>query len=79
VTKALNNNSTQIRRALSKMVTMKFLPRLKFKLDESFDEASKIEELLRQPQVLADINAPDSSSNDDADMSDNPLDDLLDT
>ncbi len=78
VTKALNKNSSQIRSALSKMVTMKFLPRLKFKLDESFDEASKIEKILRSPQVQADINAPDRYANGDSPVSDTPLDDMLD-
>jgi len=68
VTKALNKNSAPIRASLSKMVTMKFLPRLKFKLDESFDEASNIERLLRDPQVAADIAAPDSDDKDDQDF-----------
>jgi ribosome-binding factor A len=67
VTKALNKNSAHIRGALSKMVTMKFLPRLKFKLDESFDEAANIEAILRRPQVLADINAPDTPEASDTD------------
>lgn len=65
VTKALNKNSAHIRGELSNMVTMKFLPRLKFKLDESFDEASHIEALLRNPKVAADIAAPDDDDLED--------------
>jgi len=61
VTKALNKNNAHIRGVLSGMVDMKFLPRLKFKLDESFDEASHIEALLRDPKVAADIAAPDDA------------------
>ena len=73
ITKALNKNSAYIRGGLAKMVNMKFLPRLKFKLDESFDEASKIERLLRDPVVAADIAAPDVDLDDDS--NDTPLDD----
>jgi len=57
VTKALNRNSAFIRGALSKVVNMKFSPQLKFKIDESFDEASHIESLLRDPKVRRDIES----------------------
>lgn len=69
VTKALNRNSAFIRGEMSKVVHMKYMPRLKFKLDESFDEASHIDQILRDPQVVADVAAgaaaPDSSGNGD--------------
>ena len=38
---------------------MKFSPQLKFLLDESFDEASHIEALLRDPRVAQDLAASD--------------------
>jgi len=57
ITKALNNNSAHIRGAMSKMLHMKYMPRLKFKLDESFDEASHIDAILRDPKVVADVAA----------------------
>ena len=57
VTKALNRNSAFIRGAMSKVVDMKFSPQLTFKIDESFDEASHIESLLRDPKVRRDIES----------------------
>jgi len=68
VTKALNKNSAFIRGQMSKVVHMKFSPRLKFKLDESFDEASHIGALLRDPKVAQDIAVPtdDEDANSDS-------------
>ena len=37
-----------VRKALSKKITMKFLPRISFVNDESFDYAEKIEKLIRK-------------------------------
>ena len=37
-----------VRKVLSKKVTMKFLPKLLFVKDESFDYAEKIESLIKQ-------------------------------
>lgn len=65
ITKALNNNSAFIRGEMSKVVHMKYMPRLKFKLDESFDEASHIDTLLRDPKVVADVAAGSDESQDD--------------
>jgi len=64
VTKALNKNSAHIRGELSKVVHMKYMPRLKFKLDESFDEASHIDALLRDEKVAADVAASDDLQED---------------
>jgi ribosome-binding factor A len=57
VTKALNKNSTFLRGELSKIVHMKYMPRLIFKIDESFDEASHIDALLKNPKVQQDLKA----------------------
>jgi ribosome-binding factor A len=65
VTKALNKNSAHIRGAMSKLVHMKYMPRLKFKLDESFDEASHIDTLLRDPKVVADVAANGDENQED--------------
>lgn len=55
VTKALNEQSAQIRGLISPRLTMKYMPRLKFKLDESFDTATHIDHLLKDPRVKQDI------------------------
>lgn len=57
ITKALNKNSAFIRGEMSKVVHMKYMPRLIFKIDESFDEASHIDALLKNPKVQQDLKA----------------------
>ena len=44
----LKDNSFMVRKILSKKVTMKFLPKIFFKKDESFEYAEKIENLIKQ-------------------------------
>ena len=46
----LKEFSFVIRKVLSKKITMKFLPKLLFVKDESFDYAEKIENLIKQTQ-----------------------------
>ena len=45
---SLKEFSFVIRKTLSKKITMKFLPKLLFVKDESFDYAEKIENLIKQ-------------------------------
>ena len=44
----LKKNSFLIRKTLSKKIIMKFLPKILFAKDESFDYAEKIENLIKQ-------------------------------
>jgi|TARA_B110000438_G_C15356161_1_gene454296 ribosome-binding factor A len=46
--KKLKENSFLIRKALSKKIIMKFLPKILFAKDESFEYAEKIENLIKQ-------------------------------
>ena len=48
VIEKLKEFSFVIRKVLSKKITMKFLPKLLFVKDESFDYAEKIENLIKQ-------------------------------
>ena len=66
IIKALNRNSAYIRGEMSKVVHMKYMPRLKFKLDDSFDEASHIDALLKDPKVQRDIATTDETSEEGA-------------
>ena len=50
VIERLKEYSFLIRKILSKKVFMKFLPKLLFRKDESFEYAEKIENLIRQTQ-----------------------------
>ena len=73
IVKALNKHSNFLRGELSRAVTMKYMPRLKFLLDDSFDEATLIDGLLRDPHVaqdLQDLNATDDQY-DEEDAADN--------
>jgi len=58
VLKALNSHASFIRGEISPRLTMKYMPKLKFLGDDSFDEASKMEKLLADPKVRQDTRKP---------------------
>ena len=55
VLKALRTNTAFLQREVAHRVRMKYAARLKFLLDESFDEAGHIDSLLRDPKVARDL------------------------
>ena len=55
VVKALRQNTAFLQREVAKRLGLKFAPKLKFRSDESFDEADRIEKLLRDPKVARDL------------------------
>lgn len=55
VVAALNRHAGYIRGQISPRLTMKYIPRLVFLRDESYDEAQHIETLLRDPRVRQDL------------------------
>lgn len=65
VVDGLNRNSKYIRGQLSRLVRMKYLPRLKFAGDSSFGEADHIEQLLHSPHVAQDLNKSDDAADRD--------------
>jgi ribosome-binding factor A len=62
VLKALAANKPFIRSAVARRVNLKFAPDLRFRIDERFAEAERIEKLLRTPAVQRDLE-PDSDGN----------------
>lgn len=56
VLKALRTNTAYLQREVAARVRMKYAARLKFIADESFDEGSHIDRLLRDPQVARDLD-----------------------
>ncbi|NVE93423.1 30S ribosome-binding factor RbfA [Altererythrobacter lutimaris] len=56
VVKALRQNTAYLQREVAKRLGLKFAPKLKFCSDESFDEADRIEKLLRDPKVARDLS-----------------------
>ncbi len=59
VLKALRTNTAYLQREVAHRVKMKYAARLKFLPDESFDEGSHIEALLRDPKVARDLGEDD--------------------
>jgi len=55
VVTALRQNTAYLQREVAKRLGLKFAPKLKFRADESFDEADRIEKLLRDPKVARDL------------------------
>lgn len=55
VLKALRTNTAYLQREVATRVKMKYAARLKFLADESFDEGSHIDALLRDPKVARDL------------------------
>jgi len=54
---ALERNKRWLRGALAKRIDMKFMPELRFRIDETFDEADRIDRLLRSPAVARDLKS----------------------
>jgi ribosome-binding factor A len=56
---ALDRNKKFLRGEIARRVNLKFAPDIRFRVDDRFDEAERIEKLLRTPAVQRDL-APDS-------------------
>ena len=55
VIKALRTNTAYLQREVAARVRQKYAAKLKFLADESFDEGTHIDTLLRAPQVAQDL------------------------
>ncbi len=56
---ALDRNKKFLRGEIARRVNLQFAPEIRFRVDDRFDEAERIEKLLRTPAVQRDL-APDS-------------------
>lgn len=56
VIKALRTNTAYLQREVAARVRQKYAAKLKFLADESFDEGTHIERLLRAPRVAQDLS-----------------------
>lgn len=52
---ALQRHRRFLRGQLARRVSLKHMPDLTFKLDTSFDQSDRVEEILRSPKVARDI------------------------
>jgi ribosome-binding factor A len=57
---ALERNKRYLRGEIARRVNLKFAPDIRFRLDERFDEAERIEKLLRTSEVRRDLERDDS-------------------
>src|SRR5437016_12807720 len=54
---ALERNSRYVRGEIARRVNLKFAPEIRFRIDERFEEAERIEKLLRTPAVQRDLRS----------------------
>ena len=59
VIEALERNKRYLRGEIAHHVNLKFAPDIRFRADERFDEAERIEKLLRTPAVQRDLKRED--------------------
>ncbi len=59
VLKLLSRNKGELRRMVSKKLTLKFAPDLRFQLDQTFDQMDETRRILSQDKVRRDADAPD--------------------
>jgi ribosome-binding factor A len=55
VLEALERNKRYMRGEIARRVNLKFAPQIRFRIDERFDEAERIDRLLRTPEVRRDL------------------------
>jgi len=52
---------------VARRIKLKFAARLRFQIDRSFEEADRIERLLRRPDVAKDLAGPEEADREDGD------------
>jgi len=68
---ALNKHAKFVRgRVSGALRQMKFMPEFRFKLDTSFDNFARINDLLKSPEVARDLGPVDSDRDSDQDKDD---------
>ena len=65
IIKALNAHAKFLRGALGRHIDMRFTPDLRFRHDESFEAAARLNRLLDDPRVRADVYVPPVEDEDD--------------
>jgi len=59
VVAALSRHARFLRGEVARRVALRFMPELRFRLDTTFAESDRIEQLLRSPQVARDLHGND--------------------
>lgn len=63
---ALERNKKPLRQEVARRVNLKFAPDLRFRRDETFDEAARIDALLRSEKVQRDLESDTAEPDDDS-------------
>lgn len=61
---ALKVAAPELRYIASKKIKVRYMPRLRFELDESFEEAERINKLLNKPEVAKDLQKQEDEDQD---------------
>ncbi len=61
VLKAMRTHTAYLQREVARRINLKYAAKLKFLGDESFDEGSHIDKLLRDPHVARDLTTGDDT------------------
>jgi ribosome-binding factor A len=61
VLKAMRTHTAYLQREVARRINLKYAAKLKFLGDESFDEGSHIDKLLRDPHVARDLTTGDDA------------------
>ena len=64
---ALHRNRAELRRAVTRGLTLKFSPELKFAIDETFDRLDESRRLFGDPRVRRDVEDNDDDTPEDRD------------
>lgn len=65
VIKALDKHKKFVRGEIAHRLNLKFAPDVRFRVDESFENAAKIDALLNNPKVKRDTAQPEDDAQDD--------------
>ena len=57
VVDALERKKRYLRGEIAKRINLKFAPDIRFRIDDRFDEAERIEKLLRKPEIRRDLES----------------------
>ncbi|MEM7169216.1 MAG: 30S ribosome-binding factor RbfA [Pseudomonadota bacterium] len=64
VVTALNRAAGFLRGKIGREVNLRYTPKIGFKPDDSFDEADRIDQILRRPKVRFDLDPVDDTASD---------------
>ena len=67
ILKAMAEEAPLLRREIARRVALRHVPKLRFRLDTTFDTASEIVALLKKPEIARDLRGENTSGSEDDD------------